>query len=127
MKGTGLEKAVARLDAAFAALPRTNVRGLALAIYRVWPAYRQYQRDVEGVFSDGVVEAAWGVLMSLVFVLPRGREHVADKLGAALQTRAPNLMAFCEWIARACDPERAPMEVTLAADADPKGLPPAAP
>lgn len=121
MRGTGLEKAIARFDAAFAALPARNVHGLALAIYRVWPAYRQYQRDVEGVFTDGVVEAAWGILLSLIWVLPRGREHTMAKLGAALQTRAPHLLHFLEAVARACDSAGAP-PLEISDGEDPKVL-----
>lgn len=101
MKGTALQKAVASLDAAFARLPAANKRGVALALYRVWPAIRQYEADLEGLFSAEMVEATWNVLMAGAFSLIRGRAAFQSKFGEAIVTHAPHLQAFIGAVAKA--------------------------
>jgi hypothetical protein len=131
-KGTGLEKAVAELDAAFAALPAAARQGWALAAYRAYPMIKQYIIDVENVLPDGSVkrlnEAVWRLILSLVWVIPRGKDHTARKLGEALATRAPTLNRFVERLREACN--SAPAALTDGErpdERDPEALPAATP
>lgn len=105
-KGTGLEKAVAKLDAAFAGLPLAARQDWALAAYRAYPMIRQYIVDVENVIDDSAAkqlnEAVWGVFFSLLWLAPRGKEHLAKKIAEALATRAPTLNRFTGALAKAC-------------------------
>jgi hypothetical protein len=121
VKGTGLEKAVAALDTAFAALPLGNKRSFALAIYRIWPAALQYQADVQDLMPPAIGEAAWRILAALVFVLPRGKDHATKKLAEAFNSHAPNLRRFIAAVAAACSADRRP-EVSNG-KADPESLP----
>jgi hypothetical protein len=125
VKGTGLEKAVGKLDTAFSNLPPERKKAVALAIYRVFPAFRQYQDDVDGLLTRDVIEACWSLLLSLAFVLPRGKEKTMEKLGAALATRAPNLQRFVRAVAAACAQHGPQLDGEIIAD--PQALPPKTP
>lgn len=112
-RGTGLERAVAAFDAVFATLPATNKRALALAIYRVWPAMQQYNADVVGLFTRETIEALWGVVLSLIPVAIRGRDHALGKLAEAMAARAPHLQGFAEVVLRACEGPSVPPPLPL--------------
>ncbi len=132
-KGTGLEKAVAKLDAAFAGLPAERRQALGLAIYRCYPAMKQYLADVDQLFAGKEFsDALWSVLFSLAFILPRGKDTTIEKLSKAFATRAPALGQFIKLVTEACTKP----PVTLITDGDsqdggaethPKVLPAAAP
>jgi hypothetical protein len=130
VKGTGLEKAVAKLDAAFAALPPAARKGWALAAYRAYPMIRQYIVDVEHVIDDSAAkklnDGIWGVLFSLVWVLPRGKEHTIEKLAKALGSHAPTINRFVQALAEACRKTPAALDGDTDDD-DSKALPAAAP
>jgi hypothetical protein len=129
-KGTGLEKAVAKLDAAFAALPQERRQALGLAIYRCYPAMKQYLTDVDQLFAGKEFgEALWSVMFSLAFILPRGKDVTIEKLAKAFGERAPVLGRFIRAVTDACT--RPPIAITDGdagvSEADSKVLPAAAP
>jgi O6-methylguanine-DNA--protein-cysteine methyltransferase len=132
-KGTGLEKAVAKLDAAFESLPQEKRQALALAIYRCYPAMQQYLADVDDLFAgQQFQEAVWSVLFSLACILPRGKETTFEKLSKAFAERAPMLKRFIHAVTDACN--RPPIALApnggpdgADAEATPKVLPAASP
>lgn len=132
-KGTALEKAVARLDAAFAALPQERRQALGLAIYRCYPAMKQYLTDVDDLFGgEGISEAIWSILIAMAFILPRGKDAAIEKVARAFSTRAPVLRRFVTAVTDACT--RPPIAITdggasggSSSETDPKVLPATAP
>lgn len=127
LKGTGLEKAVEALDDAFQALPREHRQALGMAIYRVWPSMRQYQTDVDAVLTKGIADAAFKLLLSLAFILPRGKEHTLTKLADALSSRAPNIQRFIKAVSAACSSSPAVLVGGESGEDDPQVLPAPAP
>jgi hypothetical protein len=98
---TKLERGGARLDAAFLALPLESRRALAVAVYRVWPTFVRYQKELEGLMSAEVLESVWDLATGFGFRMVKGKEALKAAGGETL-AGMPNIRAFWFAVVTAC-------------------------
>ena len=102
-----LTRAAKRFDAAFVDVPRETRDRLALAVYRFWPAMRQYQHDVEVLATDKQFrDACWDVAIAVAFRLVRKGQKFAEfstKEAGELRGAMPRSLAWAKVVAAACD------------------------
>ncbi len=100
-----LSKAAKRFDERFAAQPPEVRKAIALAIYRVFPAIQQYQKDLAPLAADEeIADATWDLAIAVAFQLvKRGRDAFGQKTIDELSKHAPHTVDFMRAVGRMID------------------------